>query len=106
MVTSRKEWGMSELIQGNPWVWVVVQNPGKNEQFLGQYDREKDISYIPTFLEKEDASQCLKYLKRDETQTYEVQAIQYEQLARDAAGHGFVLFILNRAGEVLEKLEP
>lgn len=32
---------MSELIQGNPWVWVVVQDPGGNEQFLGQYDEEK-----------------------------------------------------------------
>jgi hypothetical protein len=106
MLTLRKERVMSELIQGNPWVWVVVQNPGRNEQFLGQHDKEKDISYIPTFLEKEEALECLKYLTRDETQTYEVQAIQYEQVARDAAEHGFVLFMLNRAGEVLEKIKP
>lgn len=96
---------MSTLIQGNPWVWVVVQDPGGDEQFLGQHDEEKDVSYIPTFLEKEDASQCLNLLTRDENRKYEVQAIQYEQLARDAAEHGFMLFVLNSAGEILEKIK-
>jgi hypothetical protein len=97
---------MSALIQGNPWVWVVVQDPGGDEQFLGQHDEDKNISYIPTFLEKQDASQCLNLLMRDENRKYEVQAIQYEQLARDAAEHGFMLFVLNNAGEILEKITP
>ena len=30
---ARKEHIMSKLIQGNPWVWIVVQDPGGNEQF-------------------------------------------------------------------------
>ena len=97
---------MSKLIQGNPWVWIVVQDPGGNEQFLGQYDKENEVSYIPTFLDKEDGSQCLKRLTRDEKQKYEVQAIQYEHLADDAAKHGFMLFLLNREGEILEKIRP
>jgi spore cortex formation protein SpoVR/YcgB (stage V sporulation) len=97
---------MSTLIQGNPWVWVVVQDPGGDEQFLGQHDEEKDVSFIPMFLEKEDASQCLNHLTRDENKKYEVQAIQYEHLARDAAEHGFRLFLLNSAGEILEKIKP
>jgi len=97
---------MSTLIQGNPWVWVVVQDPGKDEQFLGQHDEEKDESFIPVFLEKEDASQCLNHLTRDEMKKYEVQAIQYEHLARDAAQNGFMLFVLNNAGEILEKINP
>ena len=97
---------MSTLIQGNPWVWVVVQDPGGDEQFLGQHDEEKDVSFIPVFLEKEDASQCLNHLTRDETKKYEVQAIQYEHLTRDAAQHGFMLFVLNNAGEILEKISP
>ncbi len=97
---------MSALIQGNPWVWVVVQDPGEDEQFLGQHDEEKDISYLPTFLEKDDALQCLNLLTRDEKKKYEVQAIQYEHLARDATEHGFMLFVLNNAGEILEKITP
>ncbi len=97
---------MSTLIQGNPWVWVVVLDPGKNEQFLGQHYKEEDISFIPTFLKKEEALECLDHLTRDEEKKYEVQAILYEELARDAAEHGFMLFILNGAGKVLEKITP
>ena len=97
---------MSKLIQGNPWVWIVVLDPGGNEQFLGQQYKEGDISFIPTFLEKEEALECLDQLTRDEEKKYEVQAIQYEELARDAVEHGFMLFILNGAGKVLEKIKP
>jgi len=97
---------MSTLIQGNPWVWVVILDPGKNEQFLGQHYKEEDISFIPTFLKKEEALECLDHLTRDEEKKYEVQAILYEELARDAAEHGFMLFILNGAGKVLEKITP
>jgi len=97
---------MSSLIQENPWVWVVVLDPGGNEQFLGQHYKEEDISFIPTFLEKDEALECLDHLTRDEEKKYEVQAIQYEELARDAVDHGFMLFILNGAGKVLEKITP
>ena len=97
---------MSKIIQGNPWVWVVVQDPGVDEQFLGQHDEEKDVSFIPIFLEKEDALQGINHLTRDEETRYEVQAIRYEHLTRDAAEHGFVLFILNNEGEILEKIMP
>jgi hypothetical protein len=97
---------MSTVIQGNPWVWVVVQDPGGDEQFLGQHDKENDISYIPTFLEKEDALQCLNLLTSDENKKYEAQAIQYDQLARDASENGFMLFVLDKAGEILEMITP
>ena len=95
---------MSKIIQGNPWVWVVVQDPGVDEQFLGQHDEEKDVSFIPMFLEKEDALQGINHLTLDEKNKYAVQAIQYEHLTHDAAEHGFMLYILNSAGEILEKI--
>jgi len=97
---------MGKVIRGNPWVWVVVLDPGENEQFLGQYDQEKEVSYIPTFLEKEQALQSLEHLAREQEHKYEVQAIQYEDLARNAAENGFTLFILNAKGEILEKIKP
>jgi hypothetical protein len=97
---------MGKMIQGNPWVWVVVMDPGENEQFLGQYNQEKEVSYIPTFLEKEEALQSLENLAREPEHKYEVQAIQYEDLARNAAENGFMVFILNAKGEILEKISP
>jgi hypothetical protein len=97
---------MSTVIEGNPWVWVVVLDPGKNEQFLGQYDQEDDISFIPVFLDKEEALQALNRLAKEEGHRYEVQAIQFEELASSSAEHEFMLFILNAKGEILEKLKP
>jgi hypothetical protein len=96
---------VSKLIQDDSWVWVVVQDPGSNEQFLGQHDEEKDVSFIPTFLKKDEAEQCLPYLTRDKAKEYEVQAILFEELAKHSAQNGFVVFILNGAGEVLEKID-
>jgi len=97
---------MGDLNQENPWVWVVVLDPGEEEQLLGQHDQEKNVLFIPTFYEKEEALQCLSHLKRKQRHTYEVQAIQYKELARDAAENGFMLFILNGAGNIVEKIKP
>ena len=94
------------MIQHDQWVWVVVQNPGGNEQFLGQRDETEGISFIPVWLEKDAALDGLKLLARDQGLTYEVQAIQYETLAPKAAEAGFRLFVLDASGKVLEQIAP
>jgi hypothetical protein len=95
---------MSTLIEKDQWVWVVIQDPGGNEQFLGQHDDEKNESFIPVFLEKEEAEKGLELLQREKSHKYEVQAIQYEDLVERAAEYGFMLFLLSGAGEILEKI--
>lgn len=97
---------MSELVKEDQWVWVIVQDPGKDEKFLGQHDEEKDISFIPVFLEKDDAQRSLIQLKTDRNSLYEPQAVLYEELLAHSKGHGFVVFILNGRGEILEKTGP
>jgi len=97
---------MSKKIKDDQWVWVVVQDPEGNEQFLGQRDETKDISFIPMFLEKEAALQCMNHLTLERGHKYEVQAILYEELVPKAAEAGFRLFVLNESGEVLEKIDP
>jgi hypothetical protein len=92
--------------QADQWVWVVVQNPGDREQFLGQYDKQEDISFIPTFNSKEDAQQGFLSMAREKGSKYEVQAIIYEELAKAAAAGDFMIFLLNENGEVLEKIKP
>ncbi len=88
------------------WVWVVVQNLGDQEQFLGQHDKHEDISFIPTFNSKEDAQQCFLNMARQKGSEYEVQAILYEELAKEAAAGGFMIFLLDENGKVLEKIKP
>jgi len=97
---------MGTGLKDDSWVWVIVQNPGAGEQFLGQHDTETDVSFIPAFLEKEEAGQGLKRLVRDQKGTYEIQAIQVDHLAQEAERNGFQVFLLNGEGTLLEKILP
>lgn len=97
---------MSRWTEEDPWVWVVVQDPERNEQFLGQHDQEWDVSFIPFFREKEEAQAGLSGLARDEELKHEIQAIRYRNLAEHAGRNGFRLFLLDGRGTILEKLEP
>jgi len=97
---------MIDMIQNDQWVWVVVQDPGGNEQFLGQQDDAKGISFIPVWLEKDAAVAGMKLLARDQGVKYEVQAIEYEHLAPKAAEAGYRLFVLDASGKILEQITP
>jgi len=88
------------------WVWVVVQDPAEKEQFLGQHDKQENISFIPAFHSKEEAQQCFMNMARQKGRKYEVQAILFEELSKEAAAAGFMIFLLNENGEVLEKIKP
>jgi hypothetical protein len=97
---------MPNKIGETTWVYVVVQNPGDNEQILGQQDAEKDASYIPTFLDKTSAQECFLNLVREKGQRYEIQAIIFGDLIRYASEGDFYLLMLDGSGEVLETYLP
>ncbi len=97
---------MTIQIKKDQWVYVVIQDPGTNPQYLGQHEDATDTSFIPIFLEKEDALMCINLMVRDKKQPSEVQAVLYEELTGHAAAGGFTLYLLNKAGEVLEKITP
>jgi len=91
-------------IEATTWLYVAVQKSGVNEQIVGQTDTENDVSYIPAFLSKESAQQAMFHLHLEKKKKYEVQAIIYEDLASHAAEGGFVIFVLDDDGNVLERL--
>ena len=97
---------MSTQIKKHQWVYVVIQDPNANPQYLGQQEADTDISFIPFFLEKEDALMCVNLMVRDKQKPCEVQAVIYEELAGHAAISGFRLYLMNKAGEVVEKISP
>ncbi len=97
---------MNEKIKMNRWVYIIVQDPDRNEQFLGQHDEEADISFIPFFMEKDDAMQCLPILVRDIFKKFEVHAILYEDLLSYADENSFQLYLLSGKGEILDKIAP
>jgi len=50
---------MTDKLKDDTWMWVIVQDPSGNEQFLGQHDDEKDVSFIPAFDEKDIAQRAV-----------------------------------------------
>ena len=91
-------------IEATTWLYVAIEKTGPGEQIIGQTDTEHDISFIPAFLSKEDAQQAMFHLHLEKKRKYEVQAIIYEDLARHAVDGGFLIFVLDADGNVVERL--
>ena len=97
---------MTREINANSWVYIVVKNPGKEEQILGQKDAEHEVAFIPTFLDKDAAMQGVVNLPKAKGHKYEIQAIIYEDLVRYAAEGQFLIFILDDQGRITDKRSP
>ena len=97
---------MSFVPEENPMVWVVVQTLEGAEQYVGQQIPDQDIMFIPFFQEKEDAQYGLSLMPRQKGSRYEIQAIRFRELARDAAQQGFLLFGINGEGQIMDKIDP
>ncbi len=97
---------MPEKMDDNTWVYSIITNPGSDEQVLGQHDTEADISYIPIFKEKEDATQGLLNLEVERGTRCEVQAVFFGDIVQAAAKNGFLVYLLDVSGNVLEKIAP
>lgn len=86
------------------WVWAIVQNPGSNESFLGQQDATNDIKFVPAFYDKDSALRCMNGFSKEASSTYEPQAVILEDLLSYTNKHGFIIFLLDNEGKILEKL--
>ena len=87
------------------WVFIFVNNPGKNEEFSGFYDQELQIRFLPAFYTKEDAQFCAGRFM-DKLTDFEVQAVHKKDLDRYAEENHFLIFMLDRSGAILEKIAP
>lgn len=93
-----------EKIEG--WVYVVVCDPGKNEQFLGLYNKEEDIDFIPAFQNKEAANDCFLTLPKEKGRKYEIQAVHIEELNKEATKHGFIVAMVDNDGHIIRGESP
>ena len=96
----------TQELTNDRWVWVIVQDPGKSEQFVGLQEKNTDVSFIPFFLEKEIALQCFVNMPREPGKKYEAQAIFYGELIDTSAKNDFLLYLLDAEGVVLKKIHP
>lgn len=94
------------MIKEHQWIYVVVQDPEKDAQYLGQYETDTDVAFIPVFIEKEHALMCLNLLVKDRGKTYEIQAVMFEDLKAHARASGFKLYVLGDDGAIRGKIAP
>ena len=97
---------MKNKLDDATWIFVVVQEPGANEQFFGLQDEKTDVSYIPAFHSRDDAQNCLIHLPTQKGKKYEVQAIMYGDLSQDAFSNNFFIFMLDEDGKIIDKIFP
>ncbi len=94
------------MTNADKWLYVVVEDPGGDEKFVGLHDESSNVSYIPAFENKDDALSCLVNMPGRKNRKYEVQAVLLDLLCEDARTNGFLVFLSDGSGKVLERIGP
>lgn len=86
------------------YVWVVVEVRGGSESFLGLADADGQ-TFVPVTAAKEQAYQLLAKLPAagDGAQR-QVEAIHRQRIAEEAARQGFLVYLVDETGRVVEKM--
>lgn len=84
------------------WVYVFVSKAGNTETFLGLYNEEQAVNFIPAFESKDDANECFLTIPREKGKKYEVQAVHIEELEREATQNQFVVAMVDREGKIIK----
>ncbi len=92
-----------ENAQVDGWVYVFVCDPGNDESFLGLYNKDKDVNFIPAFRGKDEANDCFLTLPREKGKKYELQAIHIEELQEEATKGGFAVALVDSDGKVIKE---
>ncbi len=94
---------MTEEQNSDEWLYVFVCDPGPNETFLGLFNEEKAVNFIPAFQSKEEGNDCFLDLPREKGVKYELQAVHIEELHDTAEKAGFVVTIVDSKGKVVKE---
>jgi len=92
---------MATKEQKMSWVYVFVGDPGSDESFLGLYNEEEEVNFIPTFTSREDANDCFLTLPREKGKKYELQAVHIEELQEAATQNGFLVAMVDSEGKLV-----
>ena len=97
---------MNTKLEDESWVWIIMQRIKAKEEIVGQHYEKEDISFIPAFLKKDDAQKSYKKMTLAQNIPTEIQAIRFRYLKEEASQNGFLIFIINENGEILDKISP
>lgn len=97
---------MADGHEKDNWLYVAIEDPGGEEKFVGLHDENNDVSYIPAFESKEGALACLVNMPRRDNRKYEVQAVPLDILRDEARSNGFLIFLSDAEGKIVERIVP
>lgn len=97
---------MNQQIKPDTWLWVIIQDPEKKEEIVGQHEETSSVTFIPAFESKEDALRCMNQLSLAPDAKHEAQAIIFEDLEAYAGDHGALIYILTAEGTLKETITP
>jgi hypothetical protein len=83
------------------WVYVFVTGAAAQENFLGLYNKEKDVNFIPAFRTKEEANDCYLDIPREKGVKHELQAVHIEELYEIAVKNNFEVAIVDQDGKIV-----
>lgn len=95
---------MSEGKNSEGWVYVFVCDPGKKESYLGLYNEEKEVQFIPAFQSREEANDCFLEIPRERGRKYELQAVHIEELIENAEKNDFEVALVDSKGQVVKEM--
>ncbi len=97
---------MEKMPEKNAWIYVIIQDPGAAEQFVGFMDETRQKPYIPAFKTKEEAQNALIHFSLARDKKYEIQAVIFAELAKDALQNDFLIYLLDGDGKILHPVDP
>ncbi|WP_136799036.1 MULTISPECIES: hypothetical protein [Desulfosediminicola] len=89
--------------QSDEWVYVYVDKVGTEESYLGLYDQDKDVNFIPAFKTKDEANDCFLSIPREKGKKYEVQAVHVEELNDVAHKNNFLVTLVDGNGKIIKE---
>ena len=95
---------MPNNIAPDKWIYVLVEVAGNTEQVVGRHDTERDIRFIPIFLERDIAQ--LGAIRLALENKFEIQAMLFEDLLQYASSNQSLVFVMNQQGAILTKMTP
>ena len=93
---------MAQKKDGEGWIYAVVCDQGEEGHFLGLYNEDKDVNFIPVFESRDAANECFLSLPREKGKKYEIQAVHIEDVSADAEKNGFVVALFDGDGSIIK----
>lgn len=93
---------MTENALKSGWVYVFVCDPGPGESFLGLYNAEKDVNFIPVFKNKDQANDCFLTIPREKGKKYELQAVLIDDLQEEAENNSYTVALVDDEGKIIK----